>query len=198
MQRQRLGMDANLFFRHCADAEPPTAALYGREDGHSAQFEGEIFFGSAERNEARATVTGDFAVRAGRSSVEPAGASDRTLMYSIVRGSGRPERRSRAKRSAAFRTVMTHSELPVLNQAIQWEMFKEILAGDFPGVALAADAPAGIVDGNPAGVSRDRFAGGARFLSSVHGGRTFAANDRSILQELAIRRMSGAFRFSPL
>src|SRR2546423_7405644 len=31
---------------------------------------------------------------------------------------------------------MTHSELPVFNQAIQWEMLKEILAGDFPGVAL--------------------------------------------------------------
>src|SRR5258708_35085418 len=48
-------------------------------------------------------------------------------------GTGTPLSRE-AERSISY--VMTHSELPVLSQAIQWEMFKEILAGDLPGVAL--------------------------------------------------------------
>src|SRR5262249_42503521 len=41
---------------------------------------------------------------------------------------------SQAERSISY--IMTHSELPVLNQTIEWETLKEMLRGDFPGVAL--------------------------------------------------------------
>src|SRR5271157_201928 len=49
----------------------------------------------------------------------------------------------------------------------------------FPRDGAAADAPAGVVDRSAAGIPEHRFAGGARFLSPLHGGRTFVAHDRA-------------------
>src|SRR6266851_7067693 len=47
------------------------------------------------------------------------------------------------------------------------------------GSGSAADATAGAADGSPAGIRIDRFAGGARFLSSLHGGRTYVTHHRA-------------------
>src|SRR4029077_9041585 len=47
------------------------------------------------------------------------------------------------------------------------------------GSGSALDAAAGAVDGSAAGIWIDRFAGGARFLSSLHRRRTFVAHHRT-------------------
>lgn len=62
--------------------------------------------------------------------------SDRSAMYSLFVESSRkgvPLSRE-AERSIAY--VLSHSELLVKNAAISWEMMKDLLAGDHPGVAL--------------------------------------------------------------
>src|SRR5690242_16178963 len=62
--------------------------------------------------------------------------SDRAAMYALFVESSRkgvPLSRE-AERSIAY--VLSHSELPVRNAAISWEMMKDLLAGDHPGVAL--------------------------------------------------------------
>src|SRR6266849_9356070 len=48
-----------------------------------------------------------------------------------------------------------------------------------PWRGFAVDAAAGAPDASPAGNRKDRFAGGARFLSSLHRGRTFVAHHRA-------------------
>jgi len=98
----------------------------------------ELFFSAARSvTKTAPPMTGDFAVRGGQIEVlNQQALSDRTVMYSMfveAARTGTPLSRE-AERSISY--VMTHSELPVLNQAIQWETLKEILAGDFPGVAL--------------------------------------------------------------
>jgi [protein-PII] uridylyltransferase len=82
-------------------------------------------------------VTGDFAVRGGQIEIlNQQALSDRAVLYSLFVEAARTGTplAPQAERSIAY--IMTHSELPVLNQAIQWDTLKEILAGDFPGVAL--------------------------------------------------------------
>jgi [protein-PII] uridylyltransferase len=62
--------------------------------------------------------------------------SDRALLFSVfveASRSGAPLSRE-AERSIAY--VLTHEELQVKNPKITWETLKEILAGDYPGVAL--------------------------------------------------------------
>lgn len=62
--------------------------------------------------------------------------SDRAVLYSLFVESSRsgvPLSRE-AERSIAY--VLSHSELQIRNAAISWDTLKEILAGDYPGVAL--------------------------------------------------------------
>ncbi len=82
-------------------------------------------------------VTGDFCIRCGQIEVlNQQALSDRTVMYSMFVEAARTGTplAPQAERSISY--IMTHSELPVINQVIQWDTLKEILAGDFPGVAL--------------------------------------------------------------
>lgn len=62
--------------------------------------------------------------------------SDRAVLYSIFVEAARTGMAlSRdAERSIAY--VLNHSELATKNPNISWDMLKDILAGDFPGVAL--------------------------------------------------------------
>ena len=98
----------------------------------------ERFFSAARSvTKTEPAVTGDFAVRGGQIEVlNQQALSDRNVMYSLFVEASRTGTplSAQAERSIAY--VMTHSELPVFNQAIQWETLKDILAGDFPGVAL--------------------------------------------------------------
>ena len=98
----------------------------------------ERFFSAARSvTKTEAVAMGDFAVRNGQIEVlNQQALSDRTVMYALFAEAARTGTplSSQAERSISY--VMTHSELPVINQAIQWETLKDILAGDFPGVAL--------------------------------------------------------------
>jgi [protein-PII] uridylyltransferase len=62
--------------------------------------------------------------------------ADRNVIYSLLAEAARtgvPLSRD-AERSVAY--IMTHPELPQRNARITWPVFSEILAADFPGVAL--------------------------------------------------------------
>lgn len=95
---------------------------------------------SAAKNVARPELElagTNYAIRGGQLEVTNLTAlSDRAAMYSLFVESSRkgvPLSRE-AERSIAY--VLSHSELPVKNAAISWEMLKDLLAGDHPGVAL--------------------------------------------------------------
>ncbi|MBS1840260.1 MAG: [protein-PII] uridylyltransferase [Acidobacteria bacterium] len=98
----------------------------------------ERFFSAARsvtKNEPLAS--GDYCIRSGQIEVlNQQALSDRAVMYSIFAEAARTGTplAPQAERSISY--IMTHSELPVINQAIEWDTLKEILAGDFPGVAL--------------------------------------------------------------
>ena len=78
-----------------------------------------------------------YAIRGGQLQVVNLPAlSDRCVLYSLFLESSRkgvPLSRD-AERSIAY--VLSHSELQAKNAAISWDTLKELLAGDYPGVAL--------------------------------------------------------------
>jgi [protein-PII] uridylyltransferase len=80
---------------------------------------------------------GYFEVRCGQLEVlDLTALSDRSLLYAIfveASRSGTPLSRD-AERGITY--VLTHAELPTKNSNISWGTLKEILAGDYPGVAL--------------------------------------------------------------
>src|SRR6266403_433983 len=60
---------------------------------------------------------------------------------------------------------------------------------------VAPDAAAWTPDGDPSGIRDDRFAGGARFLSPLYGGRTHSPNHRALTGTCRSARCArGAFR----
>ena len=78
-----------------------------------------------------------FAIRSGQFEIldQPA-LADRSIIYSLfteAARTGTPLSRD-AERSIAY--VVSHSELEALNQVMGWETLKEILAADYPGMAL--------------------------------------------------------------
>jgi hypothetical protein len=78
-----------------------------------------------------------FAIRSGQFEIldQPA-LADRSIIYSLfteAARTGTPLSRD-AERSIAY--VVSHSELEALNQAMSWDTLKEILAADYPGMAL--------------------------------------------------------------
>src|SRR5215469_10976970 len=78
-----------------------------------------------------------FAIRNGQFEVlNQVALADRAIIYSLfteAARSGTPLSRD-AERIIAY--VLSHSELEAVNQAMTWETLKEILAADFPGMAL--------------------------------------------------------------
>ena len=80
---------------------------------------------------------GQFAIRDGQIVVlDPRSLSDRAVTFSLfveAARSGTCLSRD-AERSVAY--ILSHPELTPLNSNISWETLKEILAGDYPGVAL--------------------------------------------------------------
>src|SRR5882757_10323619 len=126
-----------IYFRHARTLNRQLLRYMDEKTATPLSLKERFFSAARSVTKTAPPVTGDFAVRGGQIEVlNQQALSDRTLMYSMfveAARTGTPLSRE-AERSISY--VMTHSELPVLNQAIQWEMFKEILAGDFPGVAL--------------------------------------------------------------
>ncbi len=78
-----------------------------------------------------------FAIRAGQFEIlDQPGLADRSIIYSLfteAARTGTPLSRD-AERIISY--VVSHSELPARNQMMSWETLKEILAADYPGMAL--------------------------------------------------------------
>jgi len=87
--------------------------------------------------------------------------------------------------------------MPVLNQAIQWEVLKEIWPAIFP-VWRCGRCTAGIVDGDSAGVSRDRFASRAGFFIIATRWMNIRCAASNICRNWRSLRMSAAFPLQPL
>jgi [protein-PII] uridylyltransferase len=78
-----------------------------------------------------------FAIRGGQFEIlDQAALADRSIIYSLfteAARTGTPLSRD-AERSIAY--VVSHSEVEALNQVMSWDTLKEILAADYPGMAL--------------------------------------------------------------
>ena len=126
-----------IYFRHARTLNRQLLRYMDEKTATPLSLKERFFSAARSVTKTAPPMTGDFAVRCGQIEVlNQQALSDRTVLYSMLveaARTGTPLSRE-AERSISY--VMTHSELPVLNQAIQWETLKEILAGDYPGVAL--------------------------------------------------------------
>jgi len=126
-----------IYFRHARTLNRQLLRYMDQKMATPTSLKERFFSAARSVTKTAPPMTGDFAVHGGQIEVlNQQALSDRTVMYAMfaeAARTGTPLSRE-AERSISY--VMTHSELPVYNQAIQWEMLKEILAGDFPGVAL--------------------------------------------------------------
>ncbi len=127
-----------LYFRHARTLNRQLLRYLDQKMAAPLSLKERLF--SAARSVARPepeSAGSRYAIRSGQMEVLDLPAfSDRTVLYSMFVESSRkgaPLSRD-AERSIAY--VLSHSELPVKNAAISWEMLKEILAGDYPSVAL--------------------------------------------------------------
>ena len=126
-----------VYFRHARTLNRQLLRYLDQKMAAPMSFKERFFSAARSVTKTEPLVAGDFAVRGGQIEVlNQQALSDRAVLYSLFVEAARTGTplAPQAERSISY--IMTHSELPVLNQAIQWETLKEILAGDFPGVAL--------------------------------------------------------------
>jgi len=78
-----------------------------------------------------------FAVRAGQFEIldQPA-LADRSIIYSLFTEAARSGTMLSRDAERIINYVVSHSELPARNQVMSWEVLKEIVAADYPGMAL--------------------------------------------------------------
>ncbi len=126
-----------IYFRHARTLNRQLLRYMDEKTATPLSLKERLFSAARSVTKTAPPMTGDFAVRCGQIEVlNQQALSDRTLMYSMFVEAARTGTALSREAERSISYVMTHSELPVLNQAIQWETLKEILAGDFPGVAL--------------------------------------------------------------
>jgi len=78
-----------------------------------------------------------FAIRSGQFEIldQPA-LADRSIIYSLFIEAARTGTPLSRDAERIINYVVCHSELPALNQVMSWDTLKEILAADYPGMAL--------------------------------------------------------------
>lgn len=126
-----------VYFRHARTLNRQLLRYLDQKIAAPLSFRERFFSAARSVAKTEPITTGDFAVRTGQIEVlNQQALSDRSVLYALFVEAARTGTplSSQAERSISY--VMTHSELPIINQAIQWETLKDILAGDFPGVAL--------------------------------------------------------------
>ncbi len=126
-----------IYFRHARTLNRQLLRYLDQKMAAPMSLKERLFSAARSVTKAEPIVSGDYAVRGGQIEVlNQQALSDRAVLYSLFVEAARTGTplAPQAERSISY--IMTHSELPVLNQAIQWDTLKEILAGDFPGVAL--------------------------------------------------------------
>ena len=126
-----------VYFRHARTLNRQLLRYLDQKMAAPLSLKERLFSAARSVTKTEAVMTGDFAVRNGQIEVlNQQALSDRTVMYALFVEAARTGTplSPQAERSISY--VMTHSELPVINQAIEWDTLKDILAGDYPGVAL--------------------------------------------------------------
>ena len=126
-----------IYFRHARTLNRQLLRYLDQKMASPMSFRERFFSAARSVAKTEPPASGDFAVRGGQIEIlNQQALSDRRVLYSLFVEAARTGTplAPQAERSISY--IMTHSELPVLNQAIQWDTLKEILAGDFPGVAL--------------------------------------------------------------
>ena len=78
-----------------------------------------------------------FAIRGGQFEIldQPA-LADRSIIYSLFTEAARSGTMLSRDAERIINYVVSHSELPARNQVMSWEVLKEIVAADYPGMAL--------------------------------------------------------------
>src|SRR5499427_9600588 len=78
-----------------------------------------------------------FAIRAGQFEIlDQPGLADRSIIYSLFTEAARTGTPLSRDAERIITYVVSHSELPARNQMMSWDTLKEILAADYPGMAL--------------------------------------------------------------
>ena len=126
-----------IYFRHARTLNRQLLRYLDQKIAAPQSFKERLFSAARSVTKNEPMVTGDFCMRGGQIEVlNQQALSDRTVMYSMFVEAARTGTPLAAQAERSISYIVSHSELPVLNQAIEWETLKEILAGDFPGVAL--------------------------------------------------------------
>jgi [protein-PII] uridylyltransferase len=127
-----------LYFRHARTLNRQLLRYLDQKIAVPLSLRERLF--SAARSVARSEPPpsgAQFAIRSGQFEIldQPA-LADRSIIYSLFTEAARggvPLSRD-AERIIAY--VLSHSELHVINQNMSWDTLKEILAADYPGMAL--------------------------------------------------------------
>jgi len=127
-----------LYFRHARTLNRQLLRYLDQKMAQPVSLR-ERFF-SAARSVARPEHTpsgAHFAIRGGQFEIldQPA-LADRSIIYSLFTEAARTGKMLSRDAERAINYVVSHSELHARNQAMSWDTLKEILAADYPGMAL--------------------------------------------------------------
>ena len=127
-----------LYFRHARTLNRQLLRYLDQKMAHPVSLR-ERFF-SAARSVARpehAPSGAHFAIRGGQFEIldQPA-LADRSIIYSLFTEAARTGTMLSRDAERIINYVVSHSELHARNQTMSWDTLKEILAADYPGMAL--------------------------------------------------------------
>jgi [protein-PII] uridylyltransferase len=127
-----------LYFRHARTLNRQLLRYLDQKVTLPLSFRERLFF--AARSVARpepAPSGAQFAIRSGQFEIldQPA-LADRSIIYALFIEAARTGTPLSRDAERIINYVVSHSELPAVNQIMSWDTLKEILAADFPGMAL--------------------------------------------------------------
>jgi [protein-PII] uridylyltransferase len=127
-----------LYFRHARTLNRQLLRYLDQKIAVPLSLRERLF--SAARSVARpepAPSGAQFAIRNGQFEIldQPA-LADRSIVYSLLTEAARSGTALSRDAERIINYVVSHPELPAINTTMSWDTFKEILAADFPGMAL--------------------------------------------------------------
>jgi [protein-PII] uridylyltransferase len=127
-----------LYFRHARTLNRQLLRYLDQKMAQPVSLRERLF--SAARSVARPEQLpsgAHFAIRSGQFEIldQPA-LADRSIIYSLFTEAARSGTMLSRDAERAINYVVSHSELPARNQVMSWDTLKEILAADYPGMAL--------------------------------------------------------------